>query len=196
MPGNSWLRAAAASLLTAALTSAALAAEPQEAGATTVGWTYLEGGSTSTSSDATYSLTAGILLPMKGFGAIERKAGPLTLHWDIWASHWQSRRGEGTGGGLTQAGATAVWRFLPLPARPDWFVDLGLGGSLVDRLYAHSGDRFSTAFQFTEVVGLGYRFGPGGAYEVSLRAQHFSNGGIKKPNPGVNFVRLRFATRW
>ncbi|KDD61989.1 lipid A 3-O-deacylase domain protein [Bordetella bronchiseptica OSU553] len=43
---------------------------------------------------------------------------------------------------------------------------------------------------------MGYRFGPERAYEVSLRVQHFSNAGIKKPNPGENFMFLRFSLPW
>ena len=37
--------------------------------------------------------------------------------------------------------------------------------------------------------GIGYRFD---RYDVSLRLQHLSNAGIKNPNPGINFLQLRF----
>ena len=36
-------------------------------------------------------------------------------------------------------------------------------------------------------VSQGYR------HELALRLQHFSNAGIKHPNPGENFVQLRYA---
>jgi lipid A 3-O-deacylase len=35
------------------------------------------------------------------------------------------------------------------------------------------------------------RFGPRDRYDVGLRLQHLSNGGIRKPNPGIDFVQLR-----
>ena len=30
-----------------------------------------------------------------------------------------------------------------------------------------------------------------GAHELALRVQHYSNAGIRHPNPGENFVQLR-----
>ena len=38
---------------------------------------------------------------------------------------------------------------------------------------------------------LGYRFGAKGAFDLSYRYQHLSNGGIKHPNNGVNFNQIR-----
>ena len=32
--------------------------------------------------------------------------------------------------------------------------------------------------------------------EVSLRFQHFSNAGIKEPNPGENFFQVRYSSRY
>jgi len=41
-------------------------------------------------------------------------------------------------------------------------------------------------------VGIGRRFGDRGRHEISMRVEHFSNGSIKKPNPGENFLQLRY----
>lgn len=41
----------------------------------------------------------------------------------------------------------------------------------------------STNLQFADHLGVGY--GP-----VSLRVSHFSNGGLKNPNPGVNAIQI------
>jgi lipid A 3-O-deacylase len=43
----------------------------------------------------------------------------------------------------------------------------------------------------------GRRHAPGRreAADLSLRLQHVSNAGIKEPNPGENFVQLRYARR-
>ncbi len=41
-------------------------------------------------------------------------------------------------------------------------------------------------------VGVGYAFGAARNDEIALRAEHFSNAGIKHPNPGQNFLELRY----
>nr|WP_311732042.1 acyloxyacyl hydrolase [Variovorax paradoxus] len=53
-----------------------------------------------------------------------------------------------------------------------------------------------TRFQFTEQLGIGRNFGAQGEHELSLRLRHFSNAGIRKPNPGENFVRVRYLYRF
>ena len=50
----------------------------------------------------------------------------------------------------------------------------------------------STNFEFGDHLGVGYRFGDQGRYDVQLRFQHLSNAGIKHPNPGINFTLVRF----
>jgi hypothetical protein len=52
--------------------------------------------------------------------------------------------------------------------------------------------RFSTRFNFGDHLAVGLRFGPRGEHGVALRLQHFSNGGIEKPNPGEDFLQLRY----
>ncbi len=157
---------------------------------------YLEAGGTLRGGARAESITAGVLVPSDWFPSLDRQAGPLTLHWDLWASHWQGPAGDAGGRRTyTQLGAMAVWRHALGTSSP-WFVELGFGGTVMDRLYRSPDDTFSTAFQFTESAGLGYRFGPRDRYELSLRLQHVSNGGIKKPNPGATFAKLRLSMAW
>jgi lipid A 3-O-deacylase len=70
------------------------------------------------------------------------------------------------------------------------FVEAGVG----IRLLSHTriSDRFtvSSAFQFADMVGVGAQFGERQQYQVGFRFQHVSNGGIKEPNPGINFEQL------
>ena len=49
----------------------------------------------------------------------------------------------------------------------------------------------STAFQFGDHLGVGYRFGAKGAFDLGYRFQHLSNAGIKRPNHGINFHQIR-----
>ena len=59
--------------------------------------------------------------------------------------------------------------------------------------YRNGSREFSTNFNFGDHVGVGRRFGDHGEHELSLRVQHFSNAGIKDPNPGQNFLQVRYA---
>lgn len=157
---------------------------------------YVQAGATSLQGDATHAMNVGVMVPSNLLKGIGRDAGPLTLHWDLWGSHWRSHHADNTTGGYSQLGALIAWRYQPAGPQSPWFFEAGLGGSVTDGLYNSGERRFSTAFQFTEVLAVGYRFGPEKAYEVSLRVQHFSNAGIKKPNPGENFMFLRLSLPW
>ena len=70
------------------------------------------------------------------------------------------------------------------------YVEAGLGMHLIS--HTSIGDtRMSTAFQFGNHIGLGYRFGAKGSYDLSYRFQHLSNASIKRPNAGINFNQIR-----
>jgi lipid A 3-O-deacylase len=46
-------------------------------------------------------------------------------------------------------------------------------------------------------MGLGYTLGgPDGKQEIGLRWSHTSNAGLKKPNPGQDFLQLRLVQRF
>ena len=77
-----------------------------------------------------------------------------------------------------------------------WFVEAGLGGYVSSKLYESRDKRFSTAFNFGTHIGVGYLFGEQLKNEISLRLEHHSNAGIKHPNPGDNFLQLRYARRF
>jgi lipid A 3-O-deacylase len=55
------------------------------------------------------------------------------------------------------------------------------------------GRMFGSTFNFDDHASFGFRQGEHGENEFTVRAEHFSNAGIKKPNPGQNFLRLRYA---
>ena len=62
-------------------------------------------------------------------------------------------------------------------------------------LYQSQGKQFSTQFNFGDHIGVGRVYGEHRQNELMLRVQHFSNAGIARPNPGENFVQLRFVHR-
>lgn len=68
------------------------------------------------------------------------------------------------------------------------FVEGGIGAAIF--LDARIGSRdLSTAFQFQDRLALGGSMGPG---ELSLSFTHYSNGGIKDPNEGIEVLALGY----
>ena len=72
--------------------------------------------------------------------------------------------------------------------------EFGIGVSLLDDT-RFAGKDISTHFQFEDRLGLGYRFGQSRQYAVTLRYFHYSNGGLKSPNPGYDYISLSFSKR-
>jgi lipid A 3-O-deacylase len=97
---------------------------------------------------------------------------------------------------VTQAGVTPVVRWHPPSWGGDWYVEGGIGANLLLPIYRSRDKRFSTAFNFGDHIAIGRRFGPSRQHEMALRIQHFSNAGIKDPNPGEDFVQLRYSHRY
>jgi lipid A 3-O-deacylase len=84
------------------------------------------------------------------------------------------------------------YEWTPAEEGLQWFVEVGMGGHVFSRTdYAKRGP-FSTAFQFGEQLGAGVRFGEQGAQDLTLLYQHHSNGDIKTPNYGADFIVLRY----
>jgi lipid A 3-O-deacylase len=95
-----------------------------------------------------------------------------------------------------QLGITPVLRLYPGGTAAGWFVEGGIGANVIGPRYENGTRRFSTAFNFGDHIGVGQRFGHRGEHELSLRVQHFSNGGYRRPNPGENFVQVRYLKRF
>jgi lipid A 3-O-deacylase len=111
-------------------------------------------------------------------------------YWDLGLGYW--RRDDvlpGQNDDIAEIGFTPVFRFQRNGLTGPYF-EGGIGAHLLSR--TSIGDkRLSTRFQFGDHLGLGYRFGAKGAWDLGYRFQHLSNGGIKKPNDGVNFHQVR-----
>lgn len=178
----------AVALLALAATGAAAQGRPDASPAV-----YVEGGQSLHGSGNSQMAGIGVMLPWAPNPSWQ--GGARSFYWDLFASQWRGPY-EGERRSISQIGAIATWRYRFDGGASPWFVEAGIGASVMDRLYRTDGRSFSTTFQFTEAIGAGYSFGTDGRHELSLRLQHFSNAGIKKPNPGENFVRLRYAYRF
>jgi len=90
---------------------------------------------------------------------------------------------------LFDLGITPVLR-LQRNERVGPYAELGLGAHVLSHTSIGT-TRMSTAFQFGNHIGVGYRFGTKSSYDISYRFQHLSNAGIKHPNAGINFHQIR-----
>jgi len=106
----------------------------------------------------------------------------LVGYWEFSAGIWDNHEES-----VAEVAATPVFRF----ARSSFYVEGAIGLHLVTT-HISAARVFSTSFQFGEHLGAGYRFGSGKRYDLGVRVQHISNGGVREPNPGINFVLVRF----
>lgn len=122
--------------------------------------------------------------------------GRLGLYWEVSIGRWRGERdGQRGSAWVTQLGVTPVLRWARGAGGPGWFAEAGIGANLVLPRYRSGDKAFSTRFNFGDHLGIGRQFGTGGRHELSLRFQHFSNGGLRQPNPGEDFVQLRWSWR-
>ena len=116
-----------------------------------------------------------------------RTREPATREWRL-AGYWEFSAGlwDNKDESTAEIAITPVFRL----ERSRLYLEAAIGAHLVQaHISAHR--TFSTAFQFGEHLGAGYRFGPARRYDLGMRLQHISNGGLSKPNPGINFVLVR-----
>lgn len=168
------------SIVAALMSCGAAAADLRPSGA------FVQGGF---ADHGTYSLSAGVAWPwlwQRSFGSAQ--VGGVT---EAFVSHWNGR-GATQRESFTQIGLLPLLRLRWDGGRSPWFMEGGIGISVMDR-YRTREKEFSTAFNFVDVVGVGRNFGAGGRQELGLRVSHISNGGLKKPNPGEEFLQLRYA---
>jgi lipid A 3-O-deacylase len=125
----------------------------------------------------------------------ELRWGTATGYWESSMGQWRARQApEGHANALvTQIGLTPAVRLHPNGWYPGWFLELGIGANVLFPIYRSSDKSFSTAFNFGDHIAVGRRRGN---REFALRVQHFSNAGIKHPNPGEDFLQLRYSVRY
>lgn len=130
------------------------------------------------------------------FERMRRKA-ELTAHTELILNEW---RANDFGGGhqyFTQVALLPTLRMRLSRGASPWYIELGIGASYMDKLFVTPQKEFSTRWNFYDVMGVGYTIGgPDGKHEINARWMHVSNGGLEKPNPGQDFLQLRYVSRF
>lgn len=118
----------------------------------------------------------------------------LALRHEVELAVWRAPRARD----LVEFGYAPVFRLeRPLgSAGALFFIEGSIGVHVLSHRSVSPARRFGSAWNFSDVLGLGWQFGEGGRHTVGLRLQHLSNGGIKKPNPGINFGQVYYRVRF
>ncbi len=117
-------------------------------------------------------------------------------YWDLTLAHWRATHYQNQPGNthsFAAVGITPVFR-LQNDDLMGLYGEAGIGLRHLFDLYDNNGHKLSTHFQFSSHLGIGYVFWNN--IDLGLKIQHFSNGSIKKPNGGVNFVVVRASYRF
>jgi lipid A 3-O-deacylase len=124
---------------------------------------------------------------------------PIHYQGDNWITFWQGELGEWwtkkDGEHYTSSTEIAVGpvgRYYLNDSR-NVYAEGVANISFIAPRYWRDSEQEGTVFDFGGAMALGYKFGTALGNEISLRAEHFSNGGMKDPNPGRNFFQIRYA---
>lgn len=109
-------------------------------------------------------------------------------YWDATLAHWLGDHHKSLAGieqEITAIGITPVFR-LQRDSGKGLYGEAGIGLHWLSDLYDNAGRRLSTRMQFGDHIAIGYILRNN--LDLKLKLQHFSNGSIRQPNDGVNFV--------
>ena len=119
--------------------------------------------------------------------------GYITGYTEASIGSWRTdAAARGGARNYSQFGVTEVLRYFPGDGPHLWFAEIGVGANYITPVYQGEGKSFSTEFNFGDHLAVGRILGQQRLGSVALRLQHFSNGGIDAPNPGENFLQLRY----
>src|SRR5690554_1929219 len=120
-----------------------------------------------------------------GTSWFQTSVGRLTGYWDAGYTYWEGDKTSSNHSiSLTPV---FVYEFAGDSVKP--YLELGIGVAAFENTELENND-LGSSFQFEDRIGAGLRFA--GGHEVGVRAIHYSNAGIKKPNDGVESYALHY----
>lgn len=114
--------------------------------------------------------------------------GRLELTGELGAWYWEAQNGDPDS--MWQASATPMLRWWP---NEFFYTEIGVGLTVLSRTHFADKD-LGTAFQFGNHIGVGALIGEN--HRIGLRYSHFSNAGIKEPNPGLDLIELSYTYQY
>lgn len=129
------------------------------------------------------------------FQRMRRKA-ELTAHTELMLNHWNANAPGGGNQGLTQVAILPSLRMRLDRGQSRWFIELGIGASWMDQKFTTPRKAFGSQWNFYDMMGIGHSFGDEHQHELGIRWVHVSNAGLKEPNPGQDFLQLRYVSRF
>lgn len=112
-------------------------------------------------------------------------------YWDLTLAAWRGDAYHARAGShqkLWDIGLTPTFRYQRNDKR-GLYAEAGIGIHYLSDLWDNNGATLSTRFQFGDHIGAGYVFANG--LDLAIKFQHHSNGGLKKPNDGANFLIIK-----
>jgi hypothetical protein len=123
----------------------------------------------------------------------------VVLHgrWEIGVGRWRADlNGQGREQNwVTQVSVVPTLRVFGVNGR-GWYGEIGSGPAMLMPVFRSRNRSFSTEFNFQSHLALGYTLGYDGQHDIGLRLEHFSNAGIRDPNPGMDVASLRYTYRF
>ncbi|MBC3957742.1 MULTISPECIES: acyloxyacyl hydrolase [Pseudomonas] len=116
---------------------------------------------------------------------LQSDIGRLTGYWDGAYTYWDGK--DYKDNHSLSFSPVLVYEFAGDSVKP--YVEAGIGVSVFSNTQVED-HKFGSAFNFEDRIGFGLRFA--GGHEVGIRATHYSNGGIKQPNDGIESYALHY----
>jgi lipid A 3-O-deacylase len=121
--------------------------------------------------------------------------GEFSVATELVGTVFQADRIGGGSRTYAQLGLVPVLRYRFAEGRSPWFVEAGIGLAVTDR-NLETPRRTQPAWNFDDNMAVGRSFGARNEHELSLRVQHTSNAGLRKPNPGFELYFVRYTARF
>lgn len=119
----------------------------------------------------------------------------LHLYFESSVNFWQYGAGNQTDTNLVLSLSPVIQYPVTEVASYPLYIEFGIGVALLsDTRFA--GKDVGSHYQFEDRLGLVTRFGIDHKNQLALRYFHYSNAGLKKPNPGLDFISLSYLRRF
>jgi len=118
-------------------------------------------------------------------------------HWELSAGRWASKQSwrNDDRDWFTQITFTPMLR-LTTARSNGWYVDVGVGPTLLLPVYVDRERTFSTQFNFQTQLAAGRLLGAHSQHDLAVCIAHISNAELEQPNPGLNLYALRYTWRF